>query len=484
MGIAISNWRLAQTVARMGHLGVVSGTAIDTVLVRVLQNGDPGGHLRRAMAHFPFPEMVERALKKYFRENRDPHTPYLNPPMPNARPSVEFQELLMISNFAEVFLAKEGHNGPIGINFLEKIQLPILPSLYGAMLAGAEYVLMGAGIPRDVPTAIEALSRHEDAEYRFHVRGAAPEDDYRLKFSPRQFIGEARPAISRPKFLGIISSTTLGILLAKKISVPVDGFIIEAPSAGGHNAPPRGKTQFNERGEPLYGARDAVDFAAIAELGLPFWLAGSCGNPRALSHALSLGANGVQVGSAFALCDDSGLDATIRDQLLHKIANKTLDVFTDPIGSPTGFPFKVARVDGTNSEKVSYEDRVRRCDMGYLREPYKKPDGSGVGYRCPSEPIKPFLAKGGAIEETVGRKCLCNGLMANIGLAQWQPEKVYERPIITLGDDVVNVSVFFKGDRLNYSARDVIEYLLEAVEQPVAQPQASALTSDLAVSID
>jgi len=39
MGIRISSWQLAREVSKKGELGVVSGTAIDTVFVRTLQNG-------------------------------------------------------------------------------------------------------------------------------------------------------------------------------------------------------------------------------------------------------------------------------------------------------------------------------------------------------------------------------------------------------------------------------------------------------------
>ena len=46
MGVAVSNWRLANAVSRAGQLGVISGTGMDTVLVRRLQDGDPGGHMR------------------------------------------------------------------------------------------------------------------------------------------------------------------------------------------------------------------------------------------------------------------------------------------------------------------------------------------------------------------------------------------------------------------------------------------------------
>ena len=75
-------------------------------------------------------------------------------------------ELCMVSNFVEVFLAREGHNNPVGINYLEKVQMPHLPSIYGAMLAGVGYVLMGAGIPLHIPGVLDAFAAHHAAEYR------------------------------------------------------------------------------------------------------------------------------------------------------------------------------------------------------------------------------------------------------------------------------------------------------------------------------
>ena len=72
MGAGVSGWRLANAVARTGQLGVVSGTAMDAVLSRVLQDGDPGGHYRRALAAFPSPAMAQRVLDKPFIEGGKP----------------------------------------------------------------------------------------------------------------------------------------------------------------------------------------------------------------------------------------------------------------------------------------------------------------------------------------------------------------------------------------------------------------------------
>ena len=65
MGAGVSDWRLARAVSSLGQLGVVSGTGIDTILARRLQQGDPGGHMRRGLAAFPIDGVAERIVAKY-----------------------------------------------------------------------------------------------------------------------------------------------------------------------------------------------------------------------------------------------------------------------------------------------------------------------------------------------------------------------------------------------------------------------------------
>src|SRR3954469_7177083 len=145
MGAGVSNWRLANAVSRQGQLGVVSGTALDQVFARRLQDGDPGGHMRRAMDHFPFPEIAARIRDTWFIEGgKAADKPYKRPTPATKDGPREVRELCIVSNFVEVFLARENHDNPVGINYLEKIQLPLLASAYGAMLAGVSYVLIGA----------------------------------------------------------------------------------------------------------------------------------------------------------------------------------------------------------------------------------------------------------------------------------------------------------------------------------------------------
>ena len=461
MGVGVSHWRLAQAVSRLGQLGVVSGTGLDQMLARRLQNGDPDGECRRALEHFPFPASANRILELFFVPGgRKPETPFKSVEAPVIRNHRWLDELYMVANFVEVFLAREGHANPVGINYLEKIQLPHLPSVYGAMLAGVSVVIMGAGIPVEMPHVLDLLSRHEAADYAIRVLGATPGTDCRRGFDPAVFIGNASaPTLARPDFLPIISSDSLGTMLLRRASGSIEGFIIEGPLAGGHNAPPRGQMKLSADGQPVYGPRDAVNLAAIRNLGLPFWLAGAYGSPERLREALAEGAAGIQVGTAFALCEESGLEPEARHALVRLALAGQARVFTDPVASPTGFPFKVAQLAGTLSEAEVFQGRPKRCDLGYLREAYQKPDGT-VGYRCPSEPVAAYLAKGGAIEDTAGRKCICNGLFADIGLAQRLPDGTLEPGIVTLGDDFAEIGRFCSPDKPTYQAADVIRRLL------------------------
>jgi len=166
-----------------------------------------------------------------------------------------------------------------------------------------------------------------------------------------------------------------------------------------------------------------------------------------------------------------------KQRVLKDLSEGELSVFTDPVASPTGFPFKVLELDGTLSDKDKYDARPRVCNLGYLRTGYQKEDGS-VGYRCAAEPVKDWVRKGGEVEATIGRKCLCNGLMADAGVPQLSPfkkegedERYLEEILVTMGDDVNAAKQFMKQDangRWSYSATDVVDHILSQWDGAVA----------------
>ncbi|GAA2672927.1 nitronate monooxygenase [Actinoplanes palleronii] len=460
MGVGVSSWQLARAVARTGQLGVVSGVALDVVLARRLQQGDPGGHLRRALDRFPAPAVARSVLARYFVPGGLPgDQPFRPVPRLGLLPRTIAQQLIVVANFVEVFLAKQGHEGLIGVNYLEKIQLATAPAVYGAMLAGVDYVLMGAGLPTEIPRLLDALAGHEPVRLPVTVQGALPGEDHHVALHPRELIGEVPGRLRRPRLLAVVASATLAGYLARDEVTRPDGFVLETPVAGGHSARPRGKLVLDACGEPVYGPRDRVDVPKVAALGLPFWLAGGQTGPGHLAEARAVGAAGVQVGTAFALCRESGIEDGLRSRLRREAARGDLTIHNDVRASPTGFPFKLAALPGTVAADDVYAGRERRCDLSYLRTPFRRPDGA-VGYRCPAEPVDEYVRKGGNLEETAGSRCLCNGLVATIGLGQQRSGGAAEPPLVTLGQDVGFLAELTARHGDDYTAADVIAYLL------------------------
>jgi nitronate monooxygenase len=456
MGIGVSNWRLANAVSRFGQLGVVSGTVIDTVLVRRLQDGDPGGHMRRALAHFPIPGVADEVLRRYFLpEGREPGQSYHLLPMYKQVVTSARQRVTVAAAFVETWLAREGHDNSVGMNLLTKVQMPNLPTLYGAMLAGVATVIMGAGIPREIPGALDALATHGKATLKFDVEGLARDESQWLAFDPAEVWPEGMvpsTPLRRPDFYPVVSAVSLAATLARKSTGRVDGFVVEGPTAGGHNAPPRGAMQLDEQGQPIYGERDVVDLVKMQELGLPFWIAGGAGTPDGLCNAIEAGAAGIQVGTVFAFCDESGLAPEVKTDVLNGVADGSAYVRTDPRASPTGYPFKLVQLQKHNALGAK---RERICDLGYLREAVKREDGRII-YRCAAEPIDTYVKKGGTVADTEGRKCLCNGLLADVGLGQ-ERDGVAEPPVVTSGDDIASLALLAKDG--HYTAADVLEWL-------------------------
>jgi NAD(P)H-dependent flavin oxidoreductase YrpB (nitropropane dioxygenase family) len=474
MGVAISGWPLAGAVAATGQLGVVSGTALEVVLARRLQAGDPGEHVRRALKAFPIPATAEWVLAAYFIEGGLPEGEMFRAvPRYTLSPSRRLQELTVVANFVEVHLAKDaathgaGPNrpGPVGINYMRKIEMPLPAALYGALLAGVDYVLMGAGNPADLPGLVRRLARHDDVSLAVRVQGATSADGpQEVQFSPTAlFAAATQEQLPAPQTLAIVASVDLARALASNPNSRPDGFVLEGPSAGGHNAPPRGPRRVDALGQPLYDERDAVDLPQIADLGLPFWLAGGQATPEGLRAALAGGAAGIQVGTAFAFSEESGFAADLKHQVLADVAAGSVRVRSDWRASPTGFPFRVVELPGTLSDPAVHAARLPVCDLGVLRSAYVSPSGK-VDYRCPAEPAPAYVDRKGGREATMqGRVCLCNALLASADLPQHRRNGYTEPPLVTAGSDFATVANLVRQlppGCLTYPAADVVTHLL------------------------
>ncbi len=456
MGIAISNWRLARAVASAGQLGVVSGTAIDTVFARRLQDHGVDHELRSVLDRFPVPAIVDDALARFAQARRHAGAPYKSVAMLHDKSPRRGFDLVVLASFVEVALAKLGHGGLVGINLLTKVQIPTAASLCGAILAGVDYVMMGAGVPTHIPGVIDDLTNGRCTTLPFAVTGAGSDHPASsLTFDPAPYVEGA--TLRRPRFVGIVSSHVLATALFKRSNGPVDGFVVERPSAGGHNAPPRGTYALDEHGSPIYGPRDEIDFEVINALGVPYWIGGGVTSRADVVDALALGATGVQVGTMFAYCEESGMEPDLRRRILGDLQRHSLSVTTSVTASSTGYPFKVVDETGTLGDEAVYAARPRKCDLGYLREAYLDENGA-TAYRCAAEPTHVYLRKGGSLDATESTACLCNGLMATTGLAQVRADGYVEPALVTSGDRIEDVTAVLQ-DRGDFCARDVIEWL-------------------------
>lgn len=461
MGVGVSGWKLARASALAGAIGTVSGTAVSNLVAYSLQKGDPGGHFRRSFARFPYPEIADSVIKAYFVEGGIPEgAEQKSVPMFSFDPPKLLIALTVCANFAFIDLAKEGHSNPIFVNLMCEVPMPNLYSVLGVMLARVDGIVMGAGIPKDTPKLIDDVIDGEDILFPVHVTGASNggrvTNSVNLEFSCVKFFGKKLQIDYRPLFLPIVASNTLAERLLKSYSGKINGFIVEGSTAGGHNAPPRGRELIrNERGEPVYGVRDIVDMNGLRSLGVPFWLAGSYASPLRLKEAQETGAVGVQVGSAFAFCDESGIRENLKFLMRKEGFNGRVDVYTDPDASPTGFPFKVARLDGTLSDPELYNARKRNCSIGFLREAFMSEDGK-IRFRCSAEPIEDYKSKGGCVDCTVKTVCLCNTLLSTVVIRNG------ELPLVTSGDCLDIFKVLMEDENSSYKARDVVDYMMGA----------------------
>ena len=455
MGVGVSGWKLAKAVALAGGVGTVSGTAVANLLADSLQKGDKDGNFRKALASFPFPKVAQEVLEAYFVEGGISKEKKIKEiPLWSFNPARILIALTICANYSFVWLAKEGHKNPIFVNYLEKIQMPHIYSILGAMLASVDGVVMGAGIPAFIPMVFDDVLAGNTLWYPVRVTNH-PDKYVHIKFNAIEFFGGPLPEMIRPIFFPIVSSNVLAEKLLKMCPGKIDGFIVETDTAGGHNAPPRGQLQLDIEGQPIYGERDKINFAKFQNLGVPFWLAGSFA--KSLQKALELGASGIQAGTIFAFTEESGIETGLKQKAMALIFQNQASVFTSPKASPTGFPFKILRMKGTLIEKELYKSRNRACSLGYLREPVWL--NEKIVFRCSAEPIADYICKGGCEADTIDCMCVCAGLCATVGA------KNNEIPLVTTGDDlscVLECMMLSKcglfGD-ITYTAKDAIQYI-------------------------
>jgi len=500
MGAYVSNWRLARAVAmeRPGMTaGTVSGIGLDVGYARLLELGDSGGNIRWALEAFDerFGTGIgmEFFNRFFIKDGKAPGVRFRHFPIqtihsidgtdsiPSVNPRAgdpfqlrvdpEVVERVILTAFAEVWLAKAGHTGKVFINFLKKIEVPLVFAMYGAMLAGVDGVVVGAGSPEGLPAICSRLANHETASIDLSMLYRESGESFQLVFDPNTVASGClvKHPIQKPAFLAIASLDNLVQALSQSPTGAPDGFIIEHHTAGGHNAGPQGPMVKDSFGQPQYGQADEPNLEVIRSVGLPFWLAGGYGSREKLQQALALGATGVQVGTNFALTGESGMKPEYRNAILREIKNGTDDasLVRTTMYSPTGYPFKVVQLEGTLAQEEVFTNRKRVCDIALLQQRgLSKPDTEGnrkIIQRCPAGPVEAFVRDRGLPQNTEEKRCLCNGLLSCVGLGQviTRDGEIAEEPaIVTLGNHLDGIRRLSMNGQVTYWAKDVVEDIL------------------------
>ncbi len=324
MGVGVSLYPLARAVALQGGLGIVSSACLDRLVSR-------------------------RTGKK------------LN--------SYE-------AAFEEVSLAK-AEGGFAGINIMCALVRDYEASVRGALDAGADAIISGAGLPLTLP-AIQP-----------------PRDTALI------------PIVSSGRALELICKKW------EKLGYRPDAVVLEGPLAGGHLG--FKIDQIDLESNRLENLLPPVKEMAVKYGDFPVIVAGGIYTHNDIVRFLKMGADGVQMGTRFLATEESSASAAYKKAVV-EAKEDDIVVAHDP-GSPCGLPFRVIKQSPMYVSALK-KLRAPKCDKGYVL----LKDGEGKFTRC--------LAK----ESNEHHFCICNGLLSSSG---YNTDK--EEPLYTVGTNASRV---------------------------------------------
>ena len=318
MGVGISLHPLAGAVAREGGAGIVSSAAIDRVVSK--RNG--------------------RKFNTYEAVRE------------------------------EIALSK-AEGGVAGINIMVALAKTYNDTVKGAIDAGADIIISGAGLPMNLPSI-------------------QPPGDTALV-----------PIVSSARALQLICRKW------EKYSYRPDAVVLEGPLAGGHLGFRYDELELESN--TLENLLPPVKDMALKYGGFPVIVAGGIYGYEDIVKFLRMGADGVQMGTRFLITEESSATAAYKQAVID--AGQEDILVADNPGSPCGLPFRVIKQSPMFVSSLS-KRRVPKCDKGYVL--LKNSEGEYT--RCQAK------------ESNENSFCICNGLLSSAG---YNPEK--EEPLYTAG---------------------------------------------------
>jgi nitronate monooxygenase len=325
MGVGVSLYPLAKAVAREGGLGIISSACLDRLLSK--------------------------------RNNKKLNT---------------YEAV-----YEEVSLSKI-ENGFAGINIMAALQRDYNDSVKGALDAGADAIISGAGLPLNLP-AIQP-----------------PKDTALI------------PIVSSARALDIICKKW------EKLGYRPDAVVLEGPLAGGHLG--FRIDQVDLESNRLENLLPPVKDLAMKNGNIPVIVAGGIYTHEDIVRFMAMGADGVQMGTRFLATEESSATEAYKQAVV--LAQEEDIVVAHRPGSPCGLPFRVIK---QSPMYVSSLKRLRppKCDKGYVL----MKDAEGKYTICPAK------------QDNENYFCICNGLLSSGG---YNPDK--EESLFTVGSNACRVN--------------------------------------------
>jgi len=280
------------------------------------------------------------------------------------------------ATYDEVSLSKAA-GGYAGINIMVALVKDYENSVKGAIDAGADVIISGAGLPLGLP-AIQP-----------------PKDTALI------------PIVSSARALEIICKKW------ERLGYRPDATVLEGPLAGGHLGFKIDSIDLESN--RLDRLLPPVKDMAMKYGDFPIIVAGGIYTHGDIARFLKMGADGVQMGTRFLATEESSASPAYKRAVIDA-KEEDIIVAHDP-GSPCGLPFRIIK---HSPMYVSALRRARapKCDKGYVL----LKDADGNFSRC--------IAR----ESNEHAFCICNGLLSSAG---YNPEK--EEPLYTVGTNAFRV---------------------------------------------
>ncbi|WP_422368714.1 NAD(P)H-dependent flavin oxidoreductase [Pelagibius sp.] len=205
---------------------------------------------------------------------------------------------------------RERTNRPFGINLFAPGEVPVLPTDPSVAIERVSPFFMELGL--DQPSVPSSIASSFDEQFETALESGASVFSFTLGIVPQPVIEAAK---SRGMF--VVGTATTVEEAVELEAAGVDAIVAQGAEAGGHRA-----TFTGDFDAGLIGVMSLVP-QVVDAVSVPVIASGGIMDGRGLAAALVLGAQAVQLGTAFLATDEAGVPSAYKDAVLGAAATQT-----------------------------------------------------------------------------------------------------------------------------------------------------------------